>query len=100
MKRGGPPGLELEHHTDLNMPNNMTKLGLFALAIPVALVLSLSCRGNASISSDATPKMQSNAGVADNTQGDIHDRARSTRATSSLGFTEADFTRHVIELNA
>jgi hypothetical protein len=82
------------------MPNDMTKLGLFALAIPVALVLSLSCRGNASVSSDATLKMQSNAGVADNTQGDIHDRARSTPTTSSLGFTEADFTRHVIELSA
>jgi hypothetical protein len=74
----------------------MMKLRLIALVIPLALLLSLSCKWSESASSDAKLKAQSNPGVP----ADIHDIARSTPATTSFRFTEADFTRHVNELNA
>lgn len=73
----------------------MIKLRLFALVILFSLLLSLSCRWSGSASSDAKLGAQSNAGFVRG----IHDRARLTPAPASVGFTEADFTRHVSELN-
>jgi len=96
----GHPGLELEHHTVLKM----MKLRLFTLVIPIALLGSLSCQWSESGSSEAKLKAQSNTGVADNVQAEIHDNsldgAELAPATTSFRFTEADFTRHVNELNA
>ena len=96
----GHPGLELEHHTVLKM----MKLRLFALVTRLALLGSLSCQWGESGSSDAKLKAQSNTGVADNVQAEVRDSsldgARLAPATTSVRFTEADFTRHVNELNA
>ncbi len=78
----------------------MIKLRLFALVILLALLGSGSCQWSESVGSEAKLKAQSNAGIAADTHGDIHDRARSTPATSSVRLTEPDFTRHVNELNA
>src|SRR6267378_1802966 len=78
------------------MTKKMTNAGLFALVIPLAVVLSFSCQSGRSAGSDAKIGTQSNAGGANNT----YEIARSSSGTTSLGFTEADFTRHVNELNA
>jgi hypothetical protein len=73
----------------------MIKLRLFALVILFSQLLSLSCRWSGSASSDAKLRAQSNAGFVHG----IHDRARIAPTPASVGFTEADFTRHVNELN-
>ena len=73
----------------------MTKLRLFAVLIPLALLLSLSGQWGEWVSSDAKLKAQSDAGAA----GTNHDIGQLTPATISFGFTRADFTRHVNELN-
>jgi len=75
----------------------MTKLRLFTLVIPVALLGTLSWQWSESVGSDPKLEAQLNARVADDIQ---HDTARLTPATTSFRFTEADFTRHVKELNA
>src|SRR5438270_6742891 len=83
----------------------MTKLRLFTLVIPFALLGSLSCQWSQGqgLSSEAK-QAQTNTGVADNVQAEIHDNsldgALLAPETTSLRFTEADFTRHVNELNA
>ena len=96
----------------------MTRLRLFARAITVvrpsvrsialillALLVSLSYQWSESGGSDAKLRSQLKADVPRDTPGDLHDRASLTPATLSLRFTdadfaEADFTRHVEELNA
>jgi len=82
------------------MTNYMTKLSLFAPVIPLVLLLSLSCQWSGSASSEAKLEAQSNPSVPRDIDGDVHDSARSTPGATSLGFTEADFTRHVNELQA
>ena len=81
----------------------MIKRRLFSLVIPFALLGSLSCQWSQSVSSEAK-QAQSNTGVADNVQAEIRqnslDGERLAPETTSLRFTEADFTRHVNELNA
>lgn len=98
--QAGHPGLELEHHTVLEM----MKLRLFNLIIPIALLGSLSCQWSESGSSDAKLKAHANAGVADKVQAEVPgnalEGARVAPATTSVGFTEADFQRHVSDLNA
>jgi len=91
------------------MTKDMTSLRPFALVmrlirpsatfralILLTLLLSLSCQGSESASPDAKLRAQWKPGVP----GHIHDTAGLTPATTSFGFTEADFTRHVKELNA
>ncbi len=73
----------------------MRKLRPFTLVIPLALLLSLSCQWSRSVSSDAKLKAQSNTGLPN----DIHDNAQPDAATAWFGFSEADFARHVSELN-
>ncbi len=82
------------------MPSDTTKLRLFALVIPLALLGSLSCKWSESGSSAAKVKAQPITHVANDTRDDTHDEARSILATTSNGFTTADFTRHVKELNS
>src|SRR5687767_1740681 len=77
------------------MINENPRLRLFALVIPIALLVSLSCKWAAPVSSGTKFGAQSNAWVAADIQSTIHDR---TRLPSTL-YTEADFTSHVNELN-
>ena len=78
----------------------MTRLSLFTPVIPLVLLLSLSCQWSGSASSEAKLKARSNPSVPGDIDGDVHDSARSTAGATSFGFTEADFTRHVNELQA
>jgi hypothetical protein len=85
------------------MTKGMTKLKTFALVIPLALLGSLSCNWSTPASTEA--KSHSSAHTADaahygNISEEIHDSALSTAATTSVRFTEADFARHVYQLNA
>src|SRR5688500_15225166 len=73
----------------------MTNLTLFAPVIPLLLLLSLSCQPTGSSSSNTTLKAPSNSGASS-----IHDSGRLTAAASVVRFTDADFTRHVNQLNA
>jgi hypothetical protein len=73
----------------------MTKLTIFAPVIPLWLLLSLSCQRSESAGSNARLRAQSNAGSYG-----IQDRARLTPAALPFRFTDADFTRHVSELNS
>ena len=73
------------------------------LLVLLALLVGLSCQWNELASSDA--KLRAQADVSGDIHGDSHNNSRSTPATTSLritetGFTEADFERHVKELNA
>jgi len=69
-----------------------------ALVILLALLASLSCKWSQSSRSEAKLKAPSNATVADDAHHDIHDESRLTPATTA-GFSAADYTRHVNELN-
>src|SRR6185503_18557831 len=76
----------------------------FSALMLLALMVSLSCQWNESAGSDAKLRTQVKADVPRDTRGDLHDRASLTTGTTSLrftetGFTEADFERHVKELN-
>ena len=68
------------------------KLSLFALVIPLALVASCLGSGAESTSLGAKPDYESRDGARSS--------PGTTPASASVGFTEADFTRHVDELNA
>jgi hypothetical protein len=81
------------------MTKYVSKRGLFALVIPLALLVSLSCQWSESVSSDARVKAQTITPVVEDIHGGVHSRAVLTPATTSVRFTEADFTRHVDELN-
>jgi len=81
------------------MRKHSTRLGVLGAVIPVVLLVSLSCKWATPVSSGAKPRPQSNAGIADDIHGAIPDTAHSTPGTTSLPFTEADFTSHVNELN-
>lgn len=82
------------------MPNDVRKLRLFALVMPLALLLSLFCQWSESVSSEAKLESQSNSSVPGDSHPEIQQTTRSTPVTASVGFTEADFSRHVKELNA
>src|SRR5688572_467805 len=81
------------------MTNDTTRLRLFALLIPIALLVSLSCKWAAPVSSGTKLGAQSNAWVAADIQGTIHDRTRLPSTRIATLHTEADFTSHVNELN-
>ena len=74
------------------MTSDPTTLKVFGLALPLALVASLSCGSWTPTSAEAS--FISRARLA--TQG----LSRSPAPTASVGFTEAEFTRHVTELKA
>lgn len=77
----------------------MTNLRLFALLIPLALLGSLACEQSKSARAEAG----SDSGITVQTEPagntDNSDSARTT-ARGSSGFTDADFKRHISELNA
>jgi hypothetical protein len=95
------------------MTNDVNRMGLLALIVPLALFVCISYQLSGSISSEPGPvsseskpgvqtQRQITGDVSNLLQGDrrdVNNNARSTPAPTLLGLTEADFTRHVSELD-
>src|SRR6185503_20566378 len=86
------------------MTNDVNRMGLLALVIPLALFLSLSYLWSGPVGSESELSTQPQRPLAHDSpgenHGDVQTRGRLAPASASLGFTEADFARHVTELDA
>jgi len=98
----------IEHHNNLEqMTNDVNRMGLLALVVPLALFAGLFYQRSQPVSTEAKVSPQSqrpvrNAGRDDlrgEFRGDRNNLAHLTAASTSAGFTDADFTRHVNELD-
>src|SRR5687767_7529397 len=82
----------------------MTKPRLFALLISLMLLGSLSCEQSKSAraeADDSAVKVQTEAAaVPVSAKGNVGDPENASSSPSSSGFTDADFDRHINELNA
>lgn len=87
----GHPPQELEHHRNVNI----MKLRIFTLLMLLSLVLGLSCQWKGTATTKQ-PGPRSNAEVTP----ELHEPAEMIPPTVSVNFTDADFTRHVNQLNA
>ena len=74
------------------MTSDLTTLKLLGLVLPLALIASLSCGKDTSASAEAS--LTSQARLATPRE------SRTPATTTSVGFTEAEFTRHVTDLKA
>lgn len=83
-------------------------MGLLALVVPLALFVGLSYQLGAPVGSEKNPGIQPQRELEhpirydsqSEIHGDVQTRQPSTPASTSFKFTEADFTRHVNDLNA
>lgn len=90
------------------MTNDVNRMGLLALIIPLALFVCLSYQLSEPVSSEQKLGDQTQRQVAGDvrnqlqgeTRGDVYHNAQLTPAPTLPRLTEADFTRHVSELDA
>ena len=83
-------------------------MGLLALVVPLVLFVGLSYQLGAPVGSEENPSTQPQPELEhpirfdpqSEIHGDVQTRPRSTPGSTSFGVTEADFTRHVNDLNA
>lgn len=90
------------------MTNDVNRMGLLAFVIPLGLFLSFSYLLSGPVGSEAElstqPQRRLAHDIRDDLHGEIHrnvqNRGQLSPASTSVGFTEADFARHVAELDA